>query len=101
MPYTIQRTGTILTVLVIEPQVEDVPTGLAEIQRCLNAGGISEVHVGFDEAAWKSGWAGCHLTAFETSMGNLGITVRVLGRDGRLEPMIRVGDSLDHPSVVR
>jgi hypothetical protein len=87
MPYTIVRTGPTLTVLVTQPKVEDVPRGLADIQRCLDEGGITEVQVGFDEAAWETGWAECTLTAFETSMKDLGVPVRVLGEDLRLEPL--------------
>jgi hypothetical protein len=84
MPYSLVRNGPILTVLVTHPKVDDVPKGLADIQRCLDGGGISEVQVSFDEAAWKTGWAECTLTAFETSMKDLGIAVRVLGEDARL-----------------
>jgi hypothetical protein len=93
MPYTIERRGTILTVRVTEPSPADVPAGLADIQRSLDQGGISEVCIGFDEAAWRTGWAECTLTAFETSMGDLGIPVRVLGPDARLEPSRRAGQA--------
>jgi hypothetical protein len=85
MPYTILRSGNILTVLVIEPKVDDLPRGLAEILRRVDAGGISEVHVGFDEAAWDTQWARCALTAFEKNAANIGVVVRVLGADARQE----------------
>jgi hypothetical protein len=85
MPYTIVRSGPILTVLVIHPRPADVPKGLADIQRHLDEGGITCVQVGFDDAAWETGWAECTLTAFETSMKDLGIGVRVLGDDARLQ----------------
>jgi hypothetical protein len=93
MPYTLERHGTILTVRVTEPTPADVPSGLADIQRILDEGGISEVRIRFDEAAWRTGWAECTLTAFEVSMGDLGIPVRVLGPDARLEPSRRAGEA--------
>lgn len=93
MPYTLELVGTILTVRVTEPTPADVPAGLADIQRRLDEGGISEVRVGFDEAAWRTGWAECTLTAFEASMGDLGIPVRVLGPDARREPSRRSGEA--------
>jgi hypothetical protein len=86
MPYTIERRGAILTVLVTEPKPADVPRGLADIQKCLDEGGISEIRIGFDEAAWRTGWAESTLTAFERTMRDVGVAVRVLGRDARLAP---------------
>jgi hypothetical protein len=93
MPYTLDRIGTILIVRVTEPTPADVPAGLKDIQRTLDGGGISEIRIGFDEAAWRTGWAECTLTAFEASMGDLGIPVRVLGLDARLEPSRRAGQA--------
>jgi hypothetical protein len=89
MPYTLERRGTVLTVRVTRPTPADIPSGLADIQRSLDRGGISEVRIAYDEVAWKTGWAVSTLTAFETSMADLGIPVRVLGRDARLEPSRR------------
>ncbi len=49
MAFTLERHGTILTLLVTEPKVEGMPRGLAAVQRALAEGGITEVQVGFDE----------------------------------------------------
>jgi hypothetical protein len=89
MPYSIEQRGEILTVLVTAPTPADVPSGLSDIQRALDAGGISEVHIGYDESAWRTGWAVSTLTAFETSMRDRAITVRILGVDARLHPTTR------------
>ncbi len=85
MPYTLVRSGSVLTALVTDPTPADLPRGLADIQRCLDGGGISEVQVGFDQASWDTAWARHALTSFETSMKDLGVPVRVLGEDARLE----------------
>jgi hypothetical protein len=92
MPYTLHRSGKVLTVLVVAPTPMDVPRALKEIQRTVDGGGISEVHVGFDEAAWQTTWAVCTLTSFETTMRQLGVKVRVLGRDERTNPRAIVRD---------
>lgn len=81
MPYTVDRTGSIVTVQVTEPKFAEVSQGLAELQKLLDAGGITEVHVGFDDAAWQTGWVQGALKSFEATMADLGIRVRVLGRD--------------------
>lgn len=84
MPYTIVRSGPILTLLVTHPTPVDMPRAIADIQTCLDKGGVSEVQVGYDEDTWRTAWAACTLTAFETSMRQLGFVVRVLGSDQRL-----------------
>jgi hypothetical protein len=86
MAFTLERHGTILTLLVTEPKVEGMPRGLAAVQRALAEGGITEVRVGFDEEAWKMQWVRNGLTALEATLKDRGIPVRVLGTDARLEP---------------
>jgi hypothetical protein len=84
MPYTVNRSGHVLTVRVTEPKFAEVSEGLAELQKLLDAGGISEVHVGFDDAAWQTAWVLGALTSFETTMADFGIRVQVLGQDRRV-----------------
>jgi hypothetical protein len=84
MPYTVDRAGPIVTVRVTDPRFAEVSQGLTELQKLLDAGGISEVHVGFDDAAWQTGWVLGALSSFETTMADLGIQVHVLGRDRRV-----------------
>lgn len=86
MPYILERHGTILTVRVTKPTHADVPSGLGDIQRSLDEDGITEVRIAYDEAAWKTGWAVCTLTAFEQTMADRGVPVRILGPDARLAP---------------
>ena len=86
MPYTLDLRGTILTVRVTKPTHADVPSGLGAIQRSLDADGITEVCIAYDEAAWQTGWAVCTLTAFEETMAGRGIPVRIIGHDPRLQP---------------
>jgi hypothetical protein len=83
MPYTVERRGTILTVMVAGPVVDDVHRGLTDIQKHLDDGGISVVQIGYDDAAWRTGWAVSTLTAFERTMADLNIRVEVLGVDPR------------------
>jgi hypothetical protein len=87
MAFTIERHGTILTLLVTEPKVEGMPRGLAAVQRALDEGRITEVRVGFDDEAWNTEWVKNGLTALESVLRDRGIPVRVLGRDARLEPL--------------
>ena len=87
MAFTLERHGTILTLLVTEPRVEGMPRGLAAVQRALAEGGITEVQVGFDEEAWNTQWVRSGLTALEATLKDRGIAVRVLGRDARPEPL--------------
>ena len=84
MAYTLERRGPVLTMMVTRPKIENTERALADLQRHLDEGGISEVRVGFDEAAWHSGWAEHALTALERSLANLGISLRVVGTDARL-----------------
>ena len=86
MAFTLERNGTILTLLVTEPKVEGMPRGLAAVLRALDEGGITEVQVGFDEAAWNTQWVRNGLTALEATLKDRGIPVRVLGTDARLVP---------------
>ena len=86
MAFTVERRGTILTLLVTEPKVAGMPRGLAAVQRMLDEGGITEVRVGFDDEAWNTQWVRNGLTALETTLKDRGIAVRVLGRDARLAP---------------
>jgi hypothetical protein len=85
MAFTLERHGTILTLLVSEPKVAGMPRGLAAVQRCLDEGGITELRVGFDDEAWNTPWVRSGLTALEATLKDRGIAVRVLGRDARLE----------------
>ena len=86
MAFTLERHGTILTLLVTKPKVDGMPRGLAAVQRALAEGGITEVEVGFDEQAWNTQWVRNGLTALEATLKDRGIPVRVLGTDARLEP---------------
>jgi hypothetical protein len=86
MAFTVERRGTILTLLVSEPKVAGMPRGLAAVQRLLDEGGITEVRVGFDDEAWNTQWVRNGLTALETTLKDRGIAVRVLGRDARPAP---------------
>ena len=84
MAFTLERHGTILTLLVSEPKVAGMPRGLAAVQRC--QGGITELRVGFDDEAWNTPWVRSGLTALEATLKDRGIAVRVLGRDARPAP---------------
>ena len=86
MAFTLERHGTILTLLVTEPKVEGMPRGLAAVQRALAEGDITEVRVGFDEEAWNTQWVRSGLTALERTLKDRGIPLRVLGRDAHIEP---------------
>ena len=87
MAFTLERHGTILTLLVTEPKVEGMPRGLAAVLGALAEGGITEVQVGFDEEAWNTQWVRSGLTALEATLKDRGIAVRVLGRDTCTEPV--------------
>ncbi len=82
--YTIERRGAVLTMMVTEPKIENSQRALADLKRHIDEGGVSEVQVGFDEAAWQSGWAEHALTALEGSLENIGIRFSVVGTDVRL-----------------
>jgi hypothetical protein len=84
MAYTLERDGSVLTMMVTEPKIGNSGRALADLQRHIDQGGVTEVRVGFDEAAWQSGWAEHALTALERSLANIGIALRVAGTDERL-----------------
>ena len=86
MAFTLERHGTILTMLLTEPKVDGMPRGLAAVQRALAEGGITEVQVGLDEEAWNTRWVRSGLTALEATLNDRGIHLRVFGTDARLEP---------------
>jgi hypothetical protein len=71
--------------MVTKPRVENSARALEDLQRHLDEGGVTEVRVGFDGAAWRSGWAEHALTALEASLANIGITLRVVGADVRMD----------------
>jgi hypothetical protein len=86
MAFTVERREHILALWVTEPKVEGMPRCLAAIQRCLDEGGITVLEVQLDDEAWDAHWVRMGLTALETSLRDRGVSVRVLGRDARLEP---------------
>jgi hypothetical protein len=86
MAFTLERHGTILTLLVTEPKVDGMPRGLGAVQRALAEGGITELRVGFDDEAWNTPWVRSGLTALEATLKDRGIILRVLAPDARVEP---------------
>ena len=84
MAYTLERHGPVLTMMVTEPKIGNSARALADLQRHIDQGGVTELRVGFDEAAWQSGWAEHALTALERSLADIGIALRVVGTDERL-----------------
>ena len=84
MAYTLERTGHVLTMMVTNPKVENSPRALTDLKKHIDEGGITEVWIGFDEAAWQSGWAEHSLTALEGSLADIGISLGVVGPDARL-----------------
>ena len=86
MAFTLERHGTILTLLVTEPKVDGMPRGLAAVQRALAEGGITELRVGLDDEARNTPWVRSGLTALEATLKDRGVTLRVLGPDERVEP---------------
>ena len=45
MPYTIEREGSVLTLRVSDPKIENAPNILGDILRRLDEGGVSEIQV--------------------------------------------------------
>jgi hypothetical protein len=68
MAYSLERQGPILTMMVTEPKIGNTERALADLKRHIDRGGVTQVRVGFDEAAWQSGWAEHALTALERNL---------------------------------
>jgi hypothetical protein len=94
MSWTIERGGPVLTLTVTDPKIGNTQTVLSEIRRELDAGGISEIHVGVNETAWSAPWVPVVLSAFEVNMAAAGILVRVIGHDPRRKQATRSGSQV-------
>jgi hypothetical protein len=81
MPYTIEREGSVLTLRVHDPKIENAPNILGDILRWLDEGGVSEIHVSLSPDAREKDWIPHVIAAFTVNMASRGVEVRVLPPD--------------------